>query len=303
MSVKLRIRLANLLGMLWLVLAGTAWSASPTLYFVHTDHLDTPRTITNGAQQTVWRWDNDDAFGNNAPNENPSALGNFACNLRLPGQYFDKETNLHYNYFRDYDPSIGRYVQSDPIGLNGGINTYGYVGGNPLSLIDPFGLWAWGDPVDQRIVDWSAGFGDALSFSGTRLIRKFRGTDDAVNMCSDFYDAGDKVALAAGLGRLAYMGAVKSIPLLLRGVSDPRTAAGMAVDMRNALVAAFRGPLTVFFPPWVTLGVRMEQTGGDFARIVARAGISNRPINAFGGYVAASSLTNTLMIRCECHGK
>jgi len=136
----LRNALANLLGILWLALAGTAWSASPTLYFIHTDHLDTPRTIANGAQQTVWRWDNDDAFGNNAPNENPSALGSFTCNLRFPGQYFDKETNLHYNYFRDYDPSIGRYVQSDPIGLDGGINTYGYVGGNPLFFVDPLGL-------------------------------------------------------------------------------------------------------------------------------------------------------------------
>lgn len=105
-------------------------------YFVHTDHLNTPRVITNSASQIVWRWDNLDAFGANAANENPSGLGTFTCNLRLPGQYFDKETNLHYNYFRDYDPGIGRYVQSDPIGLRGGMNTYAYAESNPVpSLI------------------------------------------------------------------------------------------------------------------------------------------------------------------------
>src|SRR5207247_3195156 len=92
---------------------------------------------------TVWTWDNTDPFGYNPPNENPSGLGAFSCNLRFAGQYFDKETNLHYNYFRDYDPSVGRYQQSDPIGLRGGINTYLYSGANPIRNSDPFGLVMW----------------------------------------------------------------------------------------------------------------------------------------------------------------
>jgi RHS repeat-associated protein len=109
-------------------------------YFIHSDHLNTPRTITDTSGAVVWQWDNSDPFGNNAANENPGAAGQFNFPLRFPGQYFDKETNTHYNINRDYDPSTGRYIESDPIGLRGGINTYAYALSNPLKYIDPNGL-------------------------------------------------------------------------------------------------------------------------------------------------------------------
>jgi RHS repeat-associated protein len=117
----------------------TVGSAAAQIYFIHTDHLNTPRAITSGSGQLVWSWANDDPFGANVPNEDPSGLGRFSCNLRLPGQYFDKETNLHYNYARDYEADVGRYVQSDPIGLLGGVNTYIYPFA-PLNDADPLGL-------------------------------------------------------------------------------------------------------------------------------------------------------------------
>ncbi|MFY9259303.1 MAG: RHS repeat-associated core domain-containing protein [Gallionella sp.] len=120
-------------------LTGTLFTGLRT-YYIHSDHLDSPRSITNSAGQEVWRWDNTDPFGNNIANENPAKLGTFTFNLRFPGQYFDKETGLHYNVNRDYNPAVGRYVESDPIGLRGGINTYTYVEGNPLWDTDPLGL-------------------------------------------------------------------------------------------------------------------------------------------------------------------
>ena len=112
------------------------------VYYVYADHLNAPRVITDTQNRPVWCWDNADPFGVGLPNENPSGLGVFSYHLRFPGQYYDKETGLHYNYFRDYEPRTGRYVQADPIGVEGGLNPYGYVLGNPLSYIDPLGLEA-----------------------------------------------------------------------------------------------------------------------------------------------------------------
>ena len=102
--------------------------------------LNTPRLIADDTQTTVWRWDNTEPFGAGACNPDPDGDNvEFEFNLRFPGQYFDRETNQHYNYFRDYDPAIGRYVQSDPIGLLGGLSTYLYGKGAPLRFTDPRG--------------------------------------------------------------------------------------------------------------------------------------------------------------------
>jgi len=113
-----------------------------TLHYIETDHLNTPRALIDPARNVaVWRWDlNGSAFGEHAANQDPDADGTAVTfNLRFPGQYLDAETGLHYNYFRDYEPGTGRYVESDPIGLDGGITTFAYVNSDPAGSIDPTG--------------------------------------------------------------------------------------------------------------------------------------------------------------------
>lgn len=112
---------------------------TPSLnFYVFTDHIGTPLVLATPDGQIAWDWRNHDPFGNNAPSNSTLLVG---YDHRFSGQIADSETGLFYNYFRDYDPQTGRYVQSDPIGLDGGINTYSYVAGNPTSRSDPQGLF------------------------------------------------------------------------------------------------------------------------------------------------------------------
>jgi RHS repeat-associated protein len=156
------------------------------IFYLHPDHLGTPRVVTRSTVATganapssatptspgainksVWRHDSDPfgtSLGNSAPNKNPQLVTGTATqvaaatheqNLRHAGQLFDAESGKYYNYFRDYDSSVGRYSTSDPIGLRGGLNTFGYVGQAPLLSYDPLGL-----------VKWTGAFGGASIAAG-----------------------------------------------------------------------------------------------------------------------------------------
>jgi RHS repeat-associated protein len=140
------------------------------VFYIHTDHLNTPRKITRPSDNAiVWRWDSD-PFGNGTPNEDPDGNGLFVnFNLRFDGQYFDAETGLNYNYFRDYDPQTGRYVESDPIGLMGGINTYSYARSRPTQLIDPAGTDAMVIIGDRRSDSWNIFGHTSIAITGAGL--------------------------------------------------------------------------------------------------------------------------------------
>ena len=144
---------------------GTPKSAS--IYAIYTDHLGTPQAITDDKQAVVWRADYAtfgkatvharvvDSSSKTAKNsfgiistayasvEAATATGKpFEFNLRFAGQYEDVESGYHYNWHRYYDPSTGRYLTPDPIGLAGGLNGYGYAGQDPMGAVDPWGLYS-----------------------------------------------------------------------------------------------------------------------------------------------------------------
>jgi RHS repeat-associated protein len=117
------------------------------LYYYGNDRLGTPQILTDSTNTVVWEAVYD-PFGEAEVNPNSSVENNF----RFPGQYFDSETGLHYNYHRYYDPATGRYLKADPIGLRGGIGLYVYVNNNAINLIDSYGLFfekIWNDPKER----------------------------------------------------------------------------------------------------------------------------------------------------------
>ncbi|WP_301100299.1 Ig-like domain-containing protein, partial [Propionivibrio sp.] len=163
------------------MIAITVTRKAAKIYYLHTDHLDTPRLVTDETNKVVWRNILGEPFGVSPPEEDPDGDGkNFTLNLRFPGQYYDRETNTHYNGARDYGPGEGRYREFDPIGLRGGINGYLYVGGNPLSYRDPLGLWASDahdyfidgafsnlPPAIRDIIKEGSAYADSPSFQGS----------------------------------------------------------------------------------------------------------------------------------------
>ncbi len=111
------------------------YQANPGIYYFINDHLGTPQQLVDDAGVVVWQ------AAYLPYGQAQVGVEMVQNNLRFPGQYYDAETGLHYNWHRFYDPETGRYVSADPIGLDGGMNLYLYANGNGVNFTDPFGLW------------------------------------------------------------------------------------------------------------------------------------------------------------------
>ncbi len=127
-------------------LIGELPEGTSKLAYVQSDHLGAPRLLIDpmtGA--SLWEWSSKgEVFGSQAPNIDPAGNGaSMELALRFPGQQATVASALYYNHQREYDPTTGRYSQSDPIGLRGGSSTFSYVGSSPLRYVDPLGLVKW----------------------------------------------------------------------------------------------------------------------------------------------------------------
>jgi RHS repeat-associated protein len=161
-------------------------SGGVNVFYVHTDHLNTPRKVAQPTTGTLaWRWDAD-PFGTATPNQNPAGLGTFPYNLRFPGQYYDAETGLNQNWNRDYDPVVGQYVESDPIGLEGGsYSTYTYAEGDPIWNSDPLGLLVANQGITYgRKGNWPA-IQQAVAKISSELVRSCGCHADGCIPCED----------------------------------------------------------------------------------------------------------------------
>ena len=231
----------------------TGFVENDETYHYLKDHLSTTHEIVDENGNTVWQG-NYDSFG-----EVTETINLVDNNLRFAGQYQDRESNLYYNYYRDYDPALGRYLQSDPIGLAGGINTYVYALNNPIRYIDPTGEAV---PVIALVIVGAVS-GGASGYFGSRIA----GGDAQTNVISGA--AGTFIgAITGGLGPLVSGITGRAAPVLGSRFASALTggASGVTGNISGQVLTAglTDQPLNQCFSPSsvIASGVLGAVTGG-----------------------------------------
>ncbi len=259
-------------GMPWMTEPLFQRLASGEVYYYQNDHLGTPQRMLEKSGAVVWQAPYT-AFG-----KAEILVVTAENNLRFSGQYYDDESSLHHNYMRDYDPELGRYIQSDPIGLEGGLNTYVYVYNNPIKYIDPTGEYGLAGAGYGAI---SGGIGGYIS-GGWQGALAGAGTGALVGAVNPFGANAAGAAAGAGIASLLGQGAGN----LVSGndITDPcnydfSAAAGAALG------GALGGPL----------GNAVGRYVGPYrfpiiGRPLSAPGISNAPGNTVGSIVEGVSV-------------
>lgn len=206
-----------------------------------------------------------------------SAIGN---RILFQGREYDWDTGFYYFRARWYDPDTGRWLSKDPIGISGGLNQYVFCGNNPVNRIDPSGL----DWLDNT-ANFSAGFGDTISFGATRKIRQWMDTDDGVSSGSGWYKggigAGITHSLVLGGGRLAYTGLAKGGSMVLLRQGATAKNAMRAVAWRNGLKMGFNAGI-MSKRGLMTTSRMIVKYGDDYAAWILVSGRTATETKLFG---------------------